>query len=64
MLEAIVQIFTHLYFKDKCCKDFVPSPRMLALFDSNNNTLIRTSKIKIYISIWQQGGLVYTVGVK
>lgn len=36
MLQAIVRIRTHLYFQNKCCKDFVPSPRMLALFDSNN----------------------------
>ena len=32
MLKAIIRIRTHLYFKDKCCKDFVPSKRMLELF--------------------------------
>lgn len=32
MLDAIVRIRTHLYFRDKCCKNFVPSKRMLKLF--------------------------------
>lgn len=35
MLEAIIRIRTHLYFKDKCCKDFVPSKRMLELFTND-----------------------------
>ena len=32
MLEAIVRIRTHLYFRGKCCKDFRPSKGMLDLF--------------------------------
>ena len=36
MLEAIVRIRTHLYFKEKCCKDFVATKRMLELFNSKN----------------------------
>ena len=33
--EAIVRIRTHLYFRGKCCIDFVPSKRMLELFTKN-----------------------------
>ena len=36
MLEAIVRIHTYLYFKEKCCKDFVATKRMLELFNSKN----------------------------
>ena len=36
MLEAIVRIRTHLYFKEKCCKNFVATKRMLELFTSKN----------------------------
>ncbi|CAB3986321.1 zinc finger MYM-type 6-like [Paramuricea clavata] len=32
MLEAIVRIRTHLYFREMCCKDLKPSKRMLELF--------------------------------
>ena len=31
MLDAIIKIRTHFYFRDKCCKNFVPSKRMLKL---------------------------------
>ncbi len=36
MLEAIVRIRTHMYFHEKCCKDFVATKRMLELFNSKN----------------------------
>ena len=46
MLEAIIRIHTYLKFTGKCCKDFVPSQRMLQLFtkdiyktDANNSSL-------------------------
>ena len=35
MLEAIVRIRTHLYFKEKCCKNFA-TKRMLELFTSKH----------------------------
>ena len=34
MLEAVLRIRAHHYFKDKCCKDFVATKRMLELFNA------------------------------
>eukprot|EP00795_Rhopilema_esculentum_P000533 gene533-10216_t len=35
MVEAIVRIRSQLHFGEKCCKDFVPSQKMLSLFNSD-----------------------------
>eukprot|EP00794_Sanderia_malayensis_P009867 gene9867-biopygen8124 len=44
MLEAIVRIRTRLHFGEKCCKDFVPSQRMLSLF--NSETMYPSAMLK------------------
>ena len=36
MRETIIRIRTHLSFKNKCCKDFGPSTKMLSLFNTYN----------------------------
>lgn len=36
MLDAIIRIRTHLHFRGKCCKDFVPNQKMLQLFSTKN----------------------------
>ena len=35
MREAIVRIKTNLHFENKCCKDFIVTPKMLELFNSS-----------------------------